>query len=290
MNTKTTIWLAFILNVSFLFLEFIFGFLFHSSAILADAVHDTGDAVAIGMSAFFERLSNRKEDHRYTLGYKRFSLLGAMLTATMLITGSILIILENVPKLFHPEPVNQKGMLVLGSIALIINLVASLVIRNGKTRNEAILTLHFLEDLLGWLAVIVVAIILNVTDWYFLDPLLSVVISIFILSKAFPRFMDTGKIFLEAVPEGIDLAGLQEELGQMDAITSVNQFNIWSMDGIKHHAMLHICIRDETKYAITKQSIRYLLAFYQIQEVTIEVDRDIQSHKNHQRNSSYFQS
>lgn len=290
MNTKTTIWLAFILNVSFLFLEFIFGFLFHSSAILADAVHDTGDAVAIGMSAFFERLSNRKEDHRYTLGYKRFSLLGAMLTATMLITGSILIILENVPKLFHPEPVNQKGMLVLGSIALIINLVASLVIRSGKTRNEAILTLHFLEDLLGWLAVIVVAIILNVTDWYFLDPLLSVVISIFILSKAFPRFMDTAKIFLEAVPEGIDLAGLQEELGQIDAITSVNQLNIWSMDGIKHHAMLHICIRDETKYAITKQSIRYLLAFYQIQEVTIEVDRDIQSHKNHQRNSSYFQS
>lgn len=286
MKAKTATLIAFFLNASFAVIEFIFGVLFNSSAVLADAVHDAGDAIAIGISAFLEGFSNRKEDSRYTLGYKRFSLLGAMLTAAILITGSSFVILENAPKLFNPEPVNQQGMLVLGIVAIAINLAASLVIRGGKTRNEGILTLHFLEDILGWLAVIVVAIILNFTDWYFLDPLLSLIISTFILSKAIPRFISNFKIFLAAVPEGLDVDSLQAEIGQLDNVTSVNQLNIWSMDGLENNAIVHICIADWEQFDPTKHQIRHVLEHHSVQNVTIEVDVDTHCHQGHKRDLS----
>lgn len=143
MSSKYAVWLAFFLNLSFSIVEFIAGGIFVSSAVLADSVHDLGDALAIGLSAFLETISNREEDSRYTLGYKRFSLLGALVTAVILMTGSGMVILENISKLFHPQPVNDEGLLWLGIIAISVNLLASLVIRKGQTKNESILSLHF---------------------------------------------------------------------------------------------------------------------------------------------------
>ena len=131
MKTKHAVWLAFFLNLGYAIVEFIAGGIFGSSAVLADSVHDLGDAIAIGISAFLESISNREEDSHYTLGYKRFSLLGAMVTAVILMTGSVLVILENISKLFHPQPVNDEGILWLGIIAVSINVLASLVIRKG---------------------------------------------------------------------------------------------------------------------------------------------------------------
>lgn len=153
MSSKTSIWLAFFLNLSYAIVEFIAGGIFGSSAVLADSVHDLGDAMAIGISALLETISNREEDRQYTLGYKRFSLLGAMLTAVILMIGSILVILENITKIAHPQPVNEEGILWLGIIAVAINVLASLVVCKGKTKNESILSLHFWKTLLvGWLS------------------------------------------------------------------------------------------------------------------------------------------
>ena len=284
MSSKFAVWLAFVLNFSFAIIEFIFGGLFGSSAILADAVHDLGDALAIGISAFLESISNREEDSHYTLGYKRFSLLGAILTAVILITGSSLVILENISKLIEPQPVDHEGMLWLGVIAIAINLTASLIVRKGQTKNESILSLHFLEDTLGWLAVIVVAIILRYTDWYFLDPLLSLLISAFILSKALPRFWSTLKIFLDAVPEGVDIQQVKSDLEQLDHVTSINQLNLWTMDGLEKNAIIHVCLEHVNHMEVCKESIRTLLKDCGFQNVTIEVDEDLATHRAHKRN------
>ena len=283
MNSKTSIWLAFFLNLSFSVVEFIFGVIFNSSAVLADAVHDLGDALAIGLSACLETISNRQEDKRYTLGYKRFSLLGAMLTALILLTGSVMVLLENIPRLLSPQPVNYQGMLWLGILAILINLLASLIVRKGQTKNEAILTLHFLEDILGWLAVILVAGVLYVTDWYFLDPLLSLLISSFILWKAIPRFWSTLKIFLDAVPEGIETAKLEKELARLTNVKSVNQLSIWSMDGLENDAIVHLCIEDWEQMMETKEAVRQLLEERGVQNITIEVDANLASHQTHKR-------
>ena len=283
MSSKTSIWLAFFLNLSYAIVEFIAGGIFGSSAVLADSVHDLGDAIAIGISALLETISNREEDRQYTLGYKRFSLLGAMLTAVILMIGSVLVILENITKIAHPQPVNEEGILWLGIIAVIINVLASLVVRKGKTKNESILSLHFLEDTLGWLAVILMAIILRFTDWYILDPLLSLVISIFILSKAIPRFWSALKIFLDAVPEGVDIKQVKNDLEQLDHVVSVNQLNLWTMDGLEKNAIVHVCLEEIEHIEYCKESIRNLLKDYGFQNVTIEVDANLASHQTHKR-------
>ena len=284
MSSKRAVWLAFFLNLSFAIVEFIAGGIFGSSAVLADSVHDFGDAVAIGISAFLESISNRKEDSHYTLGYKRFSLLGAMVTAVILMTGSGMVILENMVKLFHPQPVNEEGLLWLGIIAISVNVLASLVIRKGQTKNESILSLHFLEDILGWVAVILMAIVLRFTDWYILDPLLSLAISFFILSKAIPRFWYTLRIFLDAVPEGVNIQKIKADLAELDHVASINQLNLWTMDGLEKNAIVHVCLENVKHMEICKESIRDLLKESGFQNVTIEVDEDLATHRAHKRN------
>ena len=284
MKTKHAVWLAFFLNLSYAIVEFIAGGIFGSSAVLADSVHDLGDAIAIGVSAFLETISNREEDSHYTLGYKRFSLLGAMVTAVILMTGSVLVILGNITKLFHPQAVNDEGILWLGIIAISVNVIASLVVRKGKTKNESILSLHFLEDTLGWVAVILMAIVLRFTDWYILDPLLSLVISIFILSKAIPRFWSTLKIFLDAVPEGVDIKQVKSDLEQLDHVASLNQLNLWTMDGLEKNAIVHVCLKEIEQMELCKESIRRKLKDCGFQNITIEIDADLASHQTHKRN------
>ncbi|EGP68683.1 MULTISPECIES: cation diffusion facilitator family transporter [Streptococcus] len=283
MKAKYTVWIAFFLNLSYAIVEFIAGGIFGSSAVLADSVHDLGDAIAIGISALLETISNREEDRHYTLGYKRFSLLGALVTAVILITGSILVILENIAKIFHPQSVNDEGIFWLGIIAITINVLASLVIRKGQTKNESILSLHFLEDTLGWVAVILMAIVLRFTDWYILDPLLSLAISFFILSKALPRFWSTLKIFLDAVPEGVDIQKIKTDLAELDHVASINQLNLWTMDGLEKNAIVHVCLKEMEHMETCKESIRIFLKDCGFQNITIEVDVDLESHQAHKR-------
>ena len=283
MKAKYPVWLAFFLNLTYAIVEFIAGGVFGSSAVLADSVHDLGDAIAIGISAFLESISNREEDSHYTLGYKRFSLLGAMVTAVILMTGSVLVILENIAKIFHPQSVNDEGIFWLGIIAITINVLASLVIRKGQTKNESILSLHFLEDTLGWVTVILMAIVLRFTDWYILDPLLSLVISFFILSKALPRFWRTLKIFLDAVPEGVDIQKIKTDLAELDHVASINQLNLWTMDGLEKNAIVHVCLKEMEHMETCKESIRIFLKDCGFQNITIEVDADLESHQAHKR-------
>lgn len=281
MKSSRNMTIAFLLNFSFAIIEFIFGLLFHSSAVLADAIHDTGDALAIGLSTLFEKISTKKEDRNYTLGYKRYSLLGALLTSVILLVGSTLVIVENVSKLFAPEKVNYDGMLVLGIVAIAVNTAASRVVSHGHSHNEFILSLHFLEDILGWLAVILVSLILRFTDWYFLDPLLSLVIAGFILSKALPKFWENIQIFLDHVPSDVDLSQLYQEIAALENVRAITQLNVWTTDGLEKYAMLHICLENPNLLAETQASLRQKLLAYGIAKVTIQTDESLQGHQEY---------
>ena len=281
MKSSRNMTIAFLLNFSFAIIEFIFGLLFHSSAILADSVHDTGDALAIGLSTLFEKISTKKEDREYTLGYKRYSLLGAMLTSVILLVGSTLVIVENIPKLFAPEKVNYDGMLVLGIVAIVVNTAASRVVSHGHSHNESILSLHFLEDILGWVAVIVVSLILRFTDWYFLDPLLSLVIAGFILSQALPKFRENIQIFLDHVPSDVDLSQLYQEIAALENVRAITQLNVWTTDGLEKFAMLHICLENPTLLAETQAVLRQKLLAHGIAKVTIQTDESLQEHQEY---------
>ncbi len=156
------------------------------------------------------------------------------MTSVILLVGSTLVIIENVPKVFAPEKVNYDGMLVLGIFAIIVNLAASKVVGHGHghSHNESILSLHFLEDILGWVAVILVSIVLRFTDWYFLDPLLSRLLRAS-FSKALPKFWENIKIFLDHIPSDIDLSQLYQEILAVENVQAITQLNVWTTDGFR---------------------------------------------------------
>lgn len=271
MSSSKNTFIAFLLNLSFSIIEFIFGWLFGSSAILADAVHDLGDALAIGSSAIMQTYANKPADRVYPFGYKRWNILAALLTSSILIIGSSLILVENIPNLFHPQPVNQDGMLVLGIIAVIINFLASRIVKNGHSHNESILSLHFLEDILGWLAVILVSIILQFTDWYFLDPLLSLCIATFILTKALPKAWNNVMILLETSPQGVNLEEVKGVLLALENVHEITQLNVWTMDGYEHCATVTVKLTNPAVADKTKVKIRNSLITFGIIQSTIEI-------------------
>ena len=277
--------IAFFLNLSFAILEAYLGMVFCSSAILADSLHDFGDALALGLSTLLESYSEKPANNRFTLGYKRLSLLASLITALLLIGGSFFMIIEAIPKLFHPQPINQKGMFFLGLLAIFANFVASQMIKKEKSLTSSLLSLHFLEDILGWLGVIVIAIVVHFTQWYFLDPLLSLCISIFILFKTLPKAWSILCIFLQASPSDIDFGRLKEHLQQLPQVETVYQLHIWTLDGSHHQASIHVQAAQHYSTSACKQAIRSLLEQYGLFAVTIELDGDDTEHKLHDRNS-----
>ncbi|MBF0777918.1 cation diffusion facilitator family transporter [Streptococcus cuniculi] len=275
MPVYKNIWIACCLNLAFALLEAVFGVMFRSSLILADAVHDAGDALAIGLSALFETRATKKATHRYTLGYKRYSLLGALLVSSILITGSLFVIRENIPKLLAPEKVDHKGMFVLAIVAIAVNLVAKGMMEKGHSQHEKILSLHFLEDILGWLLVLVLSVLFQWTDWYILDPLFSLLIAGFILYKAVRQFWDNIEIVLEATPKGVDIEKVAQELEAVPPIEAIVQLQVWSLDGVEHCAMVHLQVRKVEDMAESKRLAHALLKNYGVGQVTIECDSSV---------------
>ncbi|GFH41619.1 cation transporter [Lactococcus hodotermopsidis] len=273
--------IVFALNATFAVLEFIFGAMFGSVAIMSDAVHDTGDAIAVGFAWFFEKISRKKSDTSFTLGYRRFSLLGALITSVILLTGSVFVVIEAIPRLIHPRPVETTGMFWLAIFAIVANSYGAFLMTRGSSRNESILNLHMLEDVLGWAAVLVVSIVMHFQPWYWLDPLLSLGIAIFILTEAIPKFFGTLRILMEAAPETIDYKKLVRELENLPEISKITELCIWSIDGEKHAAMMHMTIEiSDNKRA--KSVARQILKNHDVAFSAIEIDVNQKEHESHQ--------
>lgn len=264
---------VFMLNLTFSVVEFILGALFNSAAILSDAVHDLGDSLSIGLALFFQKFSTKEANERYSFGHRRFSLLGALITSVILIVGSILVILNSIPLLVDPQPVNSKGMFWLSIVAIGINGYAAWLISKGTSKNEKVLNLHMLEDVLGWIGVLIVSIVLNFTDWFILDPILSLVIASYILAKAIPNLLENAAIFLEAVPKGVDIRALEKDIKHIATVHAISHFHMWSIDGEENAVAMTVYVNteDTKKQEQVKEEIRYLIKDANVTHSTIEI-------------------
>ena len=193
--------IAFFLNLVFTIIEIGGGLLTNSVAILSDALHDLGDSLSLGMAWYFQRLSGKGRDQKYSYGYRRFSLLGALINALILTVGSVYIIIEAVSRLQHPEPAHAFGMIWLAVLGVMVNGAAVLQLKKGISINEEMISLHLLEDVLGWVAVLIGALIMYRFDLPIIDPILSLGIAIFVLYNAFKGLKKTLFIILQAVPD-----------------------------------------------------------------------------------------
>jgi len=267
---------AFFLNVSFTIIEFIGGWLTNSTAIMADAVHDLGDSLSIGSAWFLNRAGNKSADSVFTYGYRRLSLFGALINGLVLIAGSIWVLTQAVPRLADPVMPVTEGMLALALLGVTVNGFAAYRLSKGTSLNEKILNWHLLEDVLGWLAVLIISIILQFADWPILDPLLSIGFTLFILFNVVRNLWVTGKLFFQAVPDKALHDEIKKTLVSIEGVNEVHHLHLWSLDGEHHVLTAHLTLNNDNvsseNYLAMKQTIAESLSQYDLDHTTIELE------------------
>ena len=267
---------AFFLNLSFTIIELIGGVWINSVAILSDAMHDLGDSLSLGLAWYFEKVSKRERDANFTFGYKRFSLLGAVINSVILLVGSIFILTEAIPRIWDPEPVNAAGMVGFALLGIVVNGAAVLRLKGGESLNEKVVRLHLLEDVLGWVAVLVGGIILYFFDWPVIDPLLSLGITFFVLYNVVRNLRQSIKILLQGTPSHINTEEVKSRLEALPNVASVHDLHIWTMDGTYNIMSMHAVVPqaiDSEQTGLLKQDIRKAMAEMDISHVTIELEQ-----------------
>jgi cobalt-zinc-cadmium efflux system protein len=273
-SDKRIAW-AFFLNASFAIIEFVGGFLTNSTAIMADAVHDLGDSLSIGLAWLLNRLGHRNPNDDFTYGFRRFSLLGALINGLILIAGSVWVLYTAIPRLWDPVMPVAEGMLGLAILGVAVNGFAAYRLSEGKSLNERMLNWHLMEDVLGWLAVLVVSVVLMFVELPILDPLLSVAFTIFILINVARTVYETLRLFVQAVPDRAMSQRIKQQLTAMPEITDAHHLHMWSLDGEHHVLTVHLVLQavlDMNQQACLKAAIAKELAEFELAHTTIELE------------------
>lgn len=272
MKTERNIFFAFILNLAFSVFEFIGGVFTGSVAIISDAVHDIGDAISIGVAFFLEKKSKRQPDKKYTYGYARYSVIGSLFTTLILLFGSAMVIFNAILRIINPIEINYNGMIIFAIIGVCVNFGAALLTRGGDSLNQRAVNLHMLEDVLGWIVVLVGAIVMRFTDFYIVDPLMSIGVAIFILINALKNLKKILDLFLEKTPRGISIDEIAEHIRKVEGVLGVHHIHVWSMDGDNNYATMHIVVNADTH--TIKHNIRDELKEHDIGHVTLEFETE----------------
>ncbi len=273
-HASENITVAFFLNLIFALIELIGGFLTNSIAILSDALHDFGDSISLGVSWYLQKVSRRGRDRFYSYGYQRFSLLGALFISVVLIIGSIFVIRESALRLFAPEEANAKGMFLLALLGILVNGYAVYKLRKGSSFNERAVSLHLLEDVLGWIAVLLVSLVMLFVDLPILDPLLSIGISLWVLWNVYKNLKKTFKVFLQEVPQDVEVERLKSSLLKIEGVISLHDLHLWTLDGENHILSIHVVsdLQLSDQQQRIKREIRLLCREFGVGHATIEID------------------
>ncbi|HUP13388.1 MAG TPA: cation diffusion facilitator family transporter [Niastella sp.] len=271
---------AFWLNLLFSIIEVAGGIFTNSTAIIADAFHDFMDALTIGAAVWLEKVSAKKRTAKFTYGYKRFSLLAALGMSVFILVGAVLMCVAAVRSFYHPEPVNSSGMLWIAVLGIAINGIAFWRMRKehdhhhedgySHSHNSRAVMLHLLEDVLGWVAVLIGAVVIYFTGWYWIDGVLALAIAVFIGYNATKNLIGTVSVLLQSVPEAVDVEKLCNELSHIEGVDNIHDLHVWSLDGSYNVATLHAVVqssKDEIFIAIIK-----VLKKYHIQHPTIQFE------------------
>lgn len=266
---------AFLLNFVFTIIEFIGGFLTNSTAILADAVHDLGDSLSLGLAWILNKLGKKQANQHFTYGYKRLNLAGAFINAVVLIAGSAWVLVEAIPRLWNPQMPVADGMIALAVVGITVNGFAAYKLSEGKTLNERVINWHLLEDVLGWVAVLIVGIVLLFVDWPILDPLLSIGFTMFILVNVLRNLWATLKLFIQATPDKETYRQVADTLLELPHVADLHHLHFWSLDGEEHVLTVHLVLTENLDIEARsnlKQRIDDVLAPYALSHTTVELE------------------
>ncbi len=286
MKTEKNILAAFILNLAFSIFEFIGGTICGSVAIVSDSIHDMGDAMSIGASYFLEKKSHKQPDDTYTYGYVRYSVMGSVITTLILLIGSAMVIFTSVGRIINPVEINYNGMIVFAVVGASVNFLAAYFTREGDSLNQKAVNLHMLEDVLGWIVVLIGAIVMRFTDIAIIDSVMSICVALFILINSLKNLKQVLDLFLEKAPASISIEELKHHILEIDGIEDVHHIHIRSLDGYNNFATMHIVTDADSKEI--KMKVKSELAEYGINHATLELEgTDENCHDRHCHGNSH---
>ena len=259
--------LAFFLNVGFTIIEIIGGLLTNSVAILSDAAHDLGDSISLGMSWYLQKIAKKDSDHKFTYGYRRYSVLGAVINLVILAFGSLFILSLAIPRLYHPEEVDTHGMLYLAVLGIIVNVIAMMSLRRGSSINEKVVSLHFLDDVLGWVAVLIGSIVMMIWDVPIIDPILSIMIVTYMMYNIYKNFKSTLDVLLQRTPRNINSQDVQNLICSKIGVDECQDLHIWSLDGEYNIMTCNIIFKND----IDRHSIQETLDTLHVELLELKV-------------------
>lgn len=274
-SSEGNIKVAFFLNLAFSAIELVGGLLTNSVAILSDALHDLGDSLSLGVAWYFAKLAKKKSTPNFSYGFKRYSVLGALINSIVLVTGSIFILTEAIPRLIDPVNPETEEMIYLAIGGVIVNGLAAWKLSGGKSINEKAVYLHLLEDILGWVAVLIGALVMHFTYLPIIDPILSILIALYILSNIYKNLKESFRIILQATPSNIDIKKVHEVFTNMSEIESFHDCHSWTMDGEYHVLSVHLVLKKDQPLGdlkFIKQKVKEELFHLGINHTTIEFE------------------
>jgi cobalt-zinc-cadmium efflux system protein len=267
--------ISFFLNFTFSIIEFIGGYLTNSMAIYSDALHDLGDSTSLLMAYFLEKFSKKNADSKYTYGYRRFSVLGALINALMLLIGALFVIKESVERLMSPQVVDNEGMLVLAILGVAVNGFAAYRLSKDDGLNQRMVMLHLLEDIFGWVAVFIVSIILFFKPWYILDSILSIFVSLIVLRGVYFGLKKVVSILMQAFPSDLKIENVKNELLKISGVEGIHYIQGWSMDEQSHSLTFHVTVSDDMRVKeldLLKVQIKAILYDLSVKNSVIEFE------------------
>jgi cobalt-zinc-cadmium efflux system protein len=274
------------LNLGFAAFELLGGWYFNSVAVIADAIHDLGDAATLGLALVLERFANRAATQKFSYGFRRLSLLSAVATAVVLVVGATLVAVHAVGRLAEPSAPVPEGMMLMAVIGLAVNGYAAWLLLRGRTMNEKVLSWHLLEDVAGWFVVFIAGAVIYAGGPVWIDPAISLLLCGVIIFGVFRTFTESLGLFLQAAPAGVPMDNIKSEIATLSGIDDVHDMHCWSLDGERHVMSLHLSMSEQTtlqQAQSTKSSVRQLLQKYGKFHTTIETEIGGECHEPHCR-------
>ncbi|MBP7218683.1 MAG: cation transporter [Acinetobacter sp.] len=275
--------IALILTSTFLVIEVIAGLITQSLALLSDAAHMFTDAAALAIALAAIQIAKRPADNKRTFGYQRFEILAALFNASMLFFVAMYILYEAYQRFTQPPEIQSIGMLVVASIGLVINLISMKILMSSATEslNMKGAYLEVLSDALGSLGVIIGAVIIYFTNWYWVDTIIAVAIGFWVLPRTWILLKQSINILLEGVPEEVDIEKLRNDLLALDGVESIHQLKVWAITSKNIHLTVHLFAPNADRKQLHYAAAEMLSHEHGIAEVTLQIEDDAEMNCQH---------
>jgi cobalt-zinc-cadmium efflux system protein len=281
-SVNTALIIGIILNLAFVVIEAVVGLVIHSLSLLSDAGHNLADVASLGLSLFAYRMMRVKSNTVYTYGYKKTTVLVALLNGGILLISIGAILYESIHRLILPEPLPGKTISIVAAIGIVINAVTALLFFRNKDSDLNLkgAFLHLMSDAVVSAALVVGGIIIIYTKWYWIDPLLGILVAIVIVFSTWSLLRDSLRLSLDAVPLGIDLRAVQAAIEKVSGVRDFHHIHIWALSTTENALTGHVVLRKEIGMEAQekiKNEIKHQLLHFNIQHVTLETETETQA-------------